>query len=416
MPERQSGLGRRSRAAAGRSRSAVPRFNDAAGDRVAVLDLDTGEEKTVVEGGSNPSYVDTGHLVFARGDTLMAVPFKASELAVTGEPVALVQGIRRSRAARRTTRSRPTARSPTYRGAPRRHPSSAVVWVDRTGKVTGRAVPDLVANPRDPRLSPDGKRLLLVTGQENDGDLWSYDLSGRPPIPLALPNDNRFPVWSPDGKQVAFLVREMSAVMVVAADGSERTPRPLRAQLAEPQVWSAAGELILTTLPPPPDIVATPAAPTGEVRNVVASDSSEFDPALSPNGRWLAYVSDRSGQAEIWVQGYPEGAPVRVSSNGGYEPLWSADGRELFYRQGDAVMAVAVETGNEFSFAAPKPLFSGPYVQRPDPVARGYDVARDGRFLMILPGDENRAAAPASIVVVQNFGEELKQRVRPSGK
>jgi hypothetical protein len=164
------------------------------------------------------------------------------------------------------------------------------------------------------------------------------------------------------------------------------------------------------------DIVATPAAPTGEIRNIVASDSSETDPALSPNGRWLAYVSNRTGQAEIWVQGYPEGVPVRVSSTSGHEPLWSADGRELFYRQGNAVMAVAVETGAEFSFAPPKPLFSGPYVQRPLPTARGYDVARDGRFLMILPGDESRAAAPASIVIVQNFTEELKQRVRPSAK
>ena len=140
-------------------------FGDAAGDRVAVLDLDTGEEKTVVEGGSNPAYVDTGHLVFARGDTLMAVPFKASELAVTGEPVALVQGIRRASggAADYALSANGTlAYVPgTRRGGIR---LSAVVWVDRTGKVIGRAVPDLVANPRDPRLSPDGKRLLLVTG------------------------------------------------------------------------------------------------------------------------------------------------------------------------------------------------------------------------------------------------------------
>ena len=148
------------------------------------------------------------------------------------------------RAARPTTRSRPTVRSPTYRGAPRRHSVLAVVWVDRTGKVIGRAVPDLIANPRDPRLSPDGKRLLLVTGPDNDGDLWNYDLSGRPPIPLALPNDNRSPVWSPDGKQVAFTRCRMNAVMVLSADGSERTPRSLHAQIyLAPQVWSAAGEL-----------------------------------------------------------------------------------------------------------------------------------------------------------------------------
>ena len=392
-------------------------YADAAGDRVEVLDLDTGEEKTVVEGGSNPSYVDTGHLVFARGDTLMAVPFKVSELAVTGEPVALVQGIRRSSGGAADYALSANGTLAYVPGSAEAASSSAVVWVDRTGKVIGRAVPDLVANPRDPKLSPDGKRLLLVTGQENDGDLWSYDLSGRPPIPLALPNDNRSPVWSPDGKQVAFLSLPMNAVMTLPADGSERTPRPLHVQTyLAPQVWSAAGELIFTRVANSGDVVAAPIAATGEVRDVVASDSSEIHPALSPNGHWLAYVSDRSGQREIWVQGYPEGVPVRVSSNTGYDPLWSADGRELFYRQGDTVMAVAVETGNEFSFAAPNPLFSGPYIQRANQGALSYDVARDGRFLMILPGDENRAAAPASIVVVQNFGEELKQRVRPSGK
>ena len=104
----------------------------------------------------------------------------------------------------------------------------------------------------------------------------------------------------------------------------------------------------------------------------------------------------------------------RVSSNGGHEPLWSADGRELFYLLGNSVMAVAVTPGPEFSFTAPRTLFSGPYLQDTSAGTRTYDVARDGRFLMILPAGENAAGAPASIVVVQNFGEELKRRVRPS--
>jgi hypothetical protein len=164
------------------------------------------------------------------------------------------------------------------------------------------------------------------------------------------------------------------------------------------------------------DITAAPATETGDVRDVVASDSAEFDAALSPDGSWLAYVSNRTGQNEIWVQGYPEGVPVRVSSAGGYEPLWSADGRELFYRQGNAVLAVAVDPGAEFPFGAPERLFSGPYVQLETGLSRAYDVAPDGRFLMLLAEGEDRAAAPASIVVVQNFAEEIKQRVRPSGR
>ncbi len=149
------------------------------------------------------------------------------------------------------------------------------------------------------------------------------------------------------------------------------------------------------------------------MRNIVASDSTENDPALSPDGRWLAYLSNRTGRGEIWVQAYPEGVPVRVSDAGGHEPLWSADGRELFYRQGDAVMAVAVETtGAEFSFAAPQRLFSGPYVQNPLPTSRTYAVARDGRFLMIMPSEQSVASAPASIVVVQNFAAEIERRTR----
>jgi len=166
-----------------------------------------------------------------------------------------------------------------------------------------------------------------------------------------------------------------------------------------------------------PDIIVAPIGVGGEVRKVVASEFNEFDPALSPNGRWLAYASNRTGRDEIWVQGYPDGVPVRVSSNGGYEPLWSADGRELFYRQASAMMAAAVETGAEFSFATPQELFKGNYLSNAAPGARGYDVAHDGRFLMILPqADESRAPVLGSIVVVQNFTEELKQRVRPSAR
>jgi serine/threonine-protein kinase len=391
-------------------------FADGPGDRVAVLDLETREVRTVIEGGSNPSYVDTGHLVFARGSTLMAVPFEASELAVTGEPVALVQGVRRPAGG---AADYALSANGTLAYVPANLDESsnaAIVWVDRAGEVLGRAVPDLVASPRDPRLSPDGQRLLLVTAPDGDGDLWSYDVRGRPPIPLALPGDNRLPVWSPDGKRIAFLSLNGGGLVTLAADGSERTPQPLFAQATTvaPYVWSTAGEFILTRLTG--QILATSAEATGDLREVVPSDGTPIDPALSPDGRWLAYTSFRTGRPEIWVQRYPDGAPTRISTDSGYEPLWSHDGQELFYRQADAVMAVTLTPGEEFSFAAPRRLFAGPYLQSQLPTFRGYDVASDGRFLMILPTDDGAAGTPASIVVVQNFAEELKQRVRPSAR
>jgi hypothetical protein len=386
-------------------------------DIVGVLDLETGEEKVLIDGGANPAYVDSGHIVFARGTTLMAVPFEAAELAITGEPVALIQGVRR-------TSGGASHFALSANGTLVYEPSTddsggalfSVVWVDRAGEIVERAVSDLVDNPRDPRLSPDGKSLLLVTGAIGDGDLWSYDLSGRPPIPLAQPADNRFPAWSPDGRQVAFArIQGAPEIVTLPADGSVLVPQSLRGPegVGVPHVW-LQGELVLTRNPG--DILAVPVAPTGEVRPVVASDYSEYDPALSPNGRWLAYVSNRTATVEIWVQAYPDGVPMRVSRNGGFEPQWSRDGRELFYWQGNAMMAVSVETDGAFSFGAAAELFSGRYFQFAGPAARTYDVASDGRFLMILPGDETIEAAPASIVVVQNFTEELKQRVRPNAQ
>ncbi len=159
-----------------------------------------------------------------------------------------------------------------------------------------------VGGAADYALSANGT-LAYVTGGENDGDLWSYDLGGRPQLPLALPQDNRFPVWSPDGKQVAFAVLSGGrALSTMAADGSALTPRRIRDGNIPgvPHVWSADGDLLVVTGVVNPDISAVRADGTGEARPIVASEYREIDPALSPDGRWLAYVSDRTGSDEIW--------------------------------------------------------------------------------------------------------------------
>jgi len=383
-------------------------------NRIAVINLDTKQEKTLVDGASNMFYLD-GHLAFARGDTLMAVPFDLSQLSVAGDPVALVQGIRHPAggaadfviSANGTLAYVPTSEAP--------EATHAVVWVDRRGNVIGRAVPDVVVNGRDPRLSPDGKHLLLVTGPIAGGELSNYDLGGRPPQPLARANSYSSPVWDPMGREVAFTMDPNSRVLTLPADGAASARQTLNVR-GLPQAWSAAGELLVQWPMGNPDILATSVHGSGDARKIVASEYGEFHPALSPSGRWLAYVSNRTGQNEIWVQGYPDGAPMRVSSNGGDEPLWSFDGRELFYRRAQAMMVVAASnTGNDFSFAPPKELFTGPFSSAAGAVERSYDVSRDGRFLMLQPADSKSARTTASIVVVQNFIEELKRRVRRSG-
>jgi hypothetical protein len=388
---------------------------DGGTEYVHVLDLETGEEKRLLEGGT-VQYSETGHIVFGRGTTLMAAPFNMAELAVTGDPVAVVQGVRHPGTGQATDFDLSANGTLVYvPAAADAESGSAVVWVDQTGTVVGRALSELVNEPADPQLSPDGTRLLLVAGGRGEGELWSHHLDGSPAIPLALAGDNRFPVWSPDSKQVAFATLEAASATIstLPADGSVLAPAPLAAGLlAAPRVWSAADELVLTQFSggvTELNITVRPLRAPDDVREIVATEFSEFDPSMSPNGRWLAYVSNRTGRPEIWVQEYPQGVARPVSTNGGVEPRWSASGEELYYLQGNAMMAVAFATEGELSFDGPEQLFQGSFVVNSVAFVGSYDVARDGRFLMIEPPGASAAGAPASIVVVQNFGEELKR-------
>jgi serine/threonine-protein kinase len=387
-------------------------------ERIAVLDLSTRERKVLIEGAQVPYYAATGHLVFARGTTLMAAPFDLAELAVTGEAVALVQNVRHPSTQTAADFALSASGTLAYvRSGDETSEVGEVGWVNRAGNTTALAVSTVVNNPRDPSLSPDGTRLALTTGPDNNGNVWIYDLRGRPPIPLATGNGGRTPVWSPDSRQVAFGVPNgafVADIYTLPADGSALSPVPISAgrNRGYPRVWSAAGEIL--SVGPPFDstkLRALPAAGDAEVREITRAQYREMDPALSPDGRWLAYASNRSGRDEVWIQAYPSGVPVRISTNGGFEPRWSADGRELFYIQGNSLMDVAVEAGAELSFEPPVQLFGGFFFTSADPFVSSYDVARDGRFVMIGLRDSGEAGASSSIVVVENWTRELARLV-----
>jgi eukaryotic-like serine/threonine-protein kinase len=383
-------------------------------ERVAVFDLATHERRILNEDGQNAVYAATGHIVFARGTTLLAQPFDVERLVVTGEPVALLHGVRNPGA--NTAADFALSATGTLAYAPAGVAANAtgtLVWVDRNGNIAGQVVGEPLESPREPRLSPDGLRLALTTGPFDDGDLWIYDLGGRLPILLAGAGDNRFATWSPDGRQVAFTSNRGGSYVLYAApaDGSVVDPLPARTggPDAVPADWSIAGDLILTR---DGDITATRFEPESEMRDVVATTSAEGNPALSPDGRWLAYASERTGRPEVWVKPYPDGVPVRVSGDGGAEPRWSGDGRDLFYLQGNAMMVVAVQAGSELPFAAAVELFVEPSLYKdPSVGSHTYDVSRDGRFLMIQQSPRATDAAASSIVVVENWFEELQQRM-----
>jgi prepilin-type processing-associated H-X9-DG protein len=380
---------------------------------LGVIDLQTRQQRVLFEhgGGAVVAFVD-GHLVFMRGTTLMAASFDMDRVSVIGNALPVLEGISHDDWA--VSRTGTLAYIPSGVATP----FATLVWMNREGRVLGSALSQPIENPMFPRLSPDAARLALISGA-NGSALSIHAFDGRPPLPLFQGGANSDPVWSPDGSQVAFASGEAGrrSVYWVPSDGSAREPQSVDSgvAIANPDAWLADGQLLLTARVPGAewDIRVAPVA-SGSPRDVVATKDFEKDATTSPDGRWFAYESNRSGRPEIWGRALSGGAAVRLSENGGKAPVWSRDGRELFYIQGDKLMAIAVTPGREgLAFKAAVELFALPRVlfgQGLDGSSRSYDVAPDGRFLVIQPTPPTDPTLP-SIVVVQNWDQELKRLV-----
>jgi Tol biopolymer transport system component len=282
----------------------------------------------------------------------------------------------------------------------------------------------------NPRLSPDGRRVAVVI-TEQESQTWLYDLSRETLTRLTFEgNSNTAPTWTPDGKRIAFLsVKEGTGNLFwQLADGSgglERLSTSGQGQGQVPDSWSPDGQLLAFHETNPStgrDIwvlrMGDPSLSSGQVRNAdlfLRTPFNESAPRFSPDGHWLAYVSDESGRSEIYVQPYPgPGGKWQISTEGGTETVWNRNGRELFYRSGNKMMAVDIATQPGFIVGKPRMVFEGPYMPTPATLPN-YDVSPDGqRFLMVKP-NEQAQAAPTQINVVLNWFEELTQKV-PTGK
>jgi Tol biopolymer transport system component len=286
------------------------------------------------------------------------------------------------------------------------------VWVDRNG----RTAPVVTAGLDDalfPQLSPDGRRLAVIRA----GDLWVQDLTGRPPIRLTF--DGResahfTPLWTPDGQRIVYESVSPSRLRVLPSDGSSATPATLGPDgHFHPYGWSSDGrELVAARLVPDFDIVALPMTGETAPRDVVVTPAGEgtAGTSMSPDGRWIAYAANPTGQMEIWVRPYPgPGPPVRVSPNGGVEPVWARNGRELFYLDSikQQLMAVSIQAGPQLRFSAPVALFStSEFLFLPQPAS--YDVAADGRLLMIRPAGRVQPGT-RPLTVVLNWAEDVRR-------
>jgi serine/threonine protein kinase/Tol biopolymer transport system component len=385
--------------------------------QISAQPVGSGERRNLIRGGTNARYASSGHLVYAQGGTLMAVPFDAHKLAVSGAAVPVQEGVLQSTFTGAAQYSFSATGSLVYVPGNVEATERRLVWVSRSGAEQPIAIPARAF--RGPRLSPNGQEVAVaIEGQETQ--VWLYNLSRETLTRLTFQGRTNYnPLWTRDGKRIAFTsIGPDGGVFWQLADGSGGFEE-LNKLAGTPNSFSSDGQLLTYERG-----AVTGGREIGVLRLGDRSQSSflrsQFNQGaaqFSPDGRWLAYASDETGRFEIYLQPFPgPGGKSQISAEGGTEPAWNPNGRELFYRSGNKMMAVEIAEQPNLSAGKPKVLFTGQYQPSPNPVpTANYDVSPDGqRFLMVKPSGQDQAA-PTQINVVLNWFEELKQKV-PAGK
>jgi serine/threonine-protein kinase len=387
--------------------------------RLAVLDRRSGEERMLDQVGSSPRWSPTGHIIYAAGNTLWALPFDADRLRPTGPPLPVVDGIaiKVSGAASFSVARNDGALVYASSTATDR----SVVWIDSVGRV----MPIEGISPgiyRDPRFSPDGSRLALAS----DSHVFMYDV--RRAMLTQLTRDsasNYSPVWTPDGLNIVYTTTRARShqLYMRRADGSGSDTPVLKAapEMVDLRATTVArdGALLVTNVPSTIhcaiSVVTMNADHAGEARDIASNTLCNDYPVLSPDQRWLAYGSG----SNIVVERFPDGGMRQQLSDGpGRSPVWSRDGKALYYVAGDSMMVVQIRSAMPLTADRPRLLFRATF----PPVNGGqrvFDVGPDGRFAAVLSGlpDVASGAAsssrpvPGSIILIQDWTSEIRRAV-----
>ena len=396
---------------------------DAAGsEQIVAVSLETGERKPLLA-GITPRYASTGHIIYWRENGLWAVPFDTEELALTGPSTPVLDGV--AAGGNNLAHFALGGSSLVYAPGTSSEGASTLVWVDREGNE------EIVAAEPRPytavALSPDGGRAALQVNDPGNTDLIIYDLARDTPTRFTFdPGDDQYPAWTPDGDRVVFQSNRDGPRNLYwkAADGTGQVDRLTTSESiqAPADVSPDGSTLLFVEARPLPnaDVGALSLDGNHTVDWLLESDATETYTDISPDGRWVAYVSNESGQEEVYVRPFPnvDDGKWQVSRDGGTALRWGPDSRELFFQYSESsgtqvsLMAVVNETEPTFDPGIPRPLFVGPYRFafgiRPTP----YDVSPDGqRFLMIKEPEIREPSDQPEIVIVQNWFEELTRLV-----
>jgi serine/threonine-protein kinase len=375
---------------------------------IGLISPETGEQKTLIKDGYQARYLPTGHLVYAQAGVLVAVPFDLATLKVTGDADAVPVLEQLLLDSTYATAQYTISGNGSLVYVPGDDAAKSVpTWVNKDG--TTEALPMRAQSYGMPRLSPDGKQLAILIGAMGKQDIYVYDVATGTSTRLTLKGRIRAPVWTPDGKRVTFLRRgqeeEQWSIFWKSGDGSGEAELLHSSEYHPvPWSWSPNGRQLAFF---GEGIWVLPLEGPREPELIVDTEFSEWAPVFSPDGRWIAYGSDRDGKFQVYVLPYPDADWVRqISDDFGEEPVWSPKGDKLFYRNGDKWMVVSISTEPEFTHGTPQVLFEGPYNNVPD---LSYDVAPDGRFLVLQPDFDDSEVR--ELHVVTNWFEELKRLV-----
>lgn len=367
--------------------------------------LDSPEPHQLFPEATPCAYASPGWLVFVRNDVLVAQAFDAGKLVLSGEPIPMIAGQKNELGNKRFSVSDNGVL--VWQGAWQR--DYQLVWFDREGKQTGIIdAPMRVSIGQDPYISRDGKRLVV----KRDQNLWVIDLEKGTGLRIT-PTFSQSPVWSPDGNRIVYSAGLGMTVKAANGIGAEETLLP---GANFPSAWSPDGRYIIYERRGVKTRFDMWVFPMFGDRKEYQLSNSQFDeqtPQFSPDGRWLAYSSDDTGNYETYVQSFSADGKLgadkkRVSTNGGKFPIWRRDGSELFYVAADGrVMAAAVKTGGtEFEFSAPNALFKTRMLAWISNFHE-FDVTPDGqRFLVGTLIGDTKAAPP---MVILNWTADLKK-------
>jgi serine/threonine-protein kinase len=379
--------------------------------------------KVVVQGGTSPRYLATqngaGYLLYTNRATLFAVPFDPDKLETRGTALPMLDDVDHSAFGVAQLDVSRTGALVYQRGGGDAG-LLTVTWIEGAGKTEPLlAKPGLYSRPE---LSPDGQRLAVDFTEGSGSDIWVYDWKRDTMTRLSFTGSAISPIWSPDGRYIAW--GTLSGGMFAARSDGAGQPQPLTQSKDQQSPWSFTPDgrrlafqyrspkslYDLWTVPIETDAAGLHAG-TPEV--FLQTPANERSPALSPDGRWLAYFSDESGTYQIYVRAFPDkGAKWQISNSGGVYPMWSRNGHELFFETMDDRIMVAPYTVKSDSFAADKPLLWSDRKLGGVARTKNVTIAPDGkRFAALMP-----AAAPGAeqaqnqVVFLLNFSDELRRR------